>query len=133
MALQAEHSGIGYTAELVHALEKHPHKPRLLETSPLVAQLSCAANSAPGMPSKLKRAVRKLERSMGIDSSKCSKKSKVDTKALGEIQDWFVHGSAADGSLARGLGKALVTTTQAVDIINGGLKINALVSLTRRR
>ncbi len=63
----------------------------------------------------MKRAVKKVS-------------SSGDKKALKELQDWFVEGSSADGTLMAGLGKAMVSTTQAVDIINGGVKVNALVS-----
>lgn len=75
------------------------------------------------MPNHLKEAVRKAERSV-------STKRKVDKKALKEVQDWWVTGSVNDGSLKAGLGKAMVSTTQAVDIINGGVKVNALVRPT---
>ncbi|ORX38339.1 hypothetical protein BD324DRAFT_620480 [Kockovaella imperatae] len=115
-----EHSGIGYTAELVRALERNPHKPKLLESSPLVSGMVCYANTAPEMPTKLKKSVRKLEKSMS------KKGAKADTKALKDVEEWFVSGSLEDHSLPRGLGKAMVSTTQAIDIINGGLKINAL-------
>ena len=60
------------------------------------------------------------------------KKAKVDRKALKEVEDWWVTGSAEDGTLPKGMGRGLVSTTQAVDIINGGVKVNALVSLLSR-
>lgn len=53
---------------------------------------------------------------------------KVNKKALKQVEDWWVTGSYEDGTLGKGMGKAMVSTTQAVDIINGGLKVNALVS-----
>ena len=74
------------------------------------------------MPAKLRKSIRKVEKSLTGQQS-----SKVDKKALKEVEEWFAKGSVEDGSMPRGLGKAMVTTTQAVDIINGGLKINALV------
>ena len=75
------------------------------------------------MPSELKKAVRKVEKSL---AAHCSK---VNKAALKRIQDWWVHGSYQDGILEEGLGRAMVSTTQAVDIINGGVKVNALVRL----
>ena len=87
--------------------------------------ISCAADFAPDTPSKLKRAIRKVEKSLALQSHK---KSKVDKKALKEVEDWWVKGSVEDGAMMPGMGKAMVSTTQAVDIINGGVKINALVS-----
>ncbi|WVQ79778.1 hypothetical protein IAT38_001878 [Cryptococcus sp. DSM 104549] len=114
------HTGIGYISLLIAALERHPHAPSLSASSPLVNLLSCGAETAPNMPKSLQRAVRKVE------SSFKGGKGKVDKKALKEIEDWYVTGSYEDGTLMKGMGKALVSTTQAVDIINGGLKVNAL-------
>jgi len=76
------------------------------------------------MTKHLKKAVHDLEASLS------SKHGKVDQKALKALQDWWVEGSYEDGTLPVGLGKALVSTTQAVDIINGGLKVNALVCVS---
>lgn len=44
-------------------------------------------------------------------------KGKVDKCALKKVQDWWTKDAK---------GRALVSTTQAVDIINAGMKINAL-------
>ncbi|OCF32697.1 Gly-Xaa carboxypeptidase [Kwoniella heveanensis BCC8398] len=114
------HTGIGYISLLIAALERHPHEPHLNVESPLVNMIACAADSAPSVPPKLRKAIRKVEDSLA------AKKGKVDEKALKEIEDWYITGSYEDGSLGKGMGKALVSTTQAVDIINGGLKVNAL-------
>lgn len=124
---KAAHTGIGLISQFIAALEKHPHQPYLNPESPLVTFISCAADYAPKIPSKLKRAIRRVEASL---TSKHGKKAKVDKTALKEVEDWWVEGSARDGSLSPGLGKAMVSTTQAVDIINGGVKVNALVGQT---
>jgi Gly-Xaa carboxypeptidase len=107
---------------LIAALEEHPHKPYLNPESPLVNLISCAADSAPGMPKSLKKAIGRVTDSMATGQGK------VDKKALKVVEDWWVQGSYEDGTLAKGMGKAMVSTTQAVDIINGGVKVNALVS-----
>ena len=120
----AAHTGIGIISQLIAAIERHPHTPLLEAESPLVAFISCAADFAPKIPNKLKKAIRRVEAS--LDHSK-GKKPKVDKKALKEVEDWWVEGSVSDGTLSAGEGKALVSTTQAVDIINGGVKVNALV------
>jgi Gly-Xaa carboxypeptidase len=73
------------------------------------------------MSKSLRKAVFDLEDSL------TSKKGKVDKKALEKVLDWWVEGSVKEGVLPPGLGKAMVSTTQAVDIINGGVKVNALV------
>lgn len=119
----APHTGIGYLALLIAELERHPHKPLLEAESPLVGFLACGAASAPGMPKDLKRSVRKVENSLA------SKSGKVDKKALKELEDWWVHGSVLDSGAPEGFGRAMVSTTQATDIITGGLKVNALVSV----
>jgi len=120
----AEHTGIGLISLLIAELEKNPHEPYLNPDSPLVTMISCAADYAPETPNKLKRAIRKVEKSLAPTSHG---KSKVDKKALKEVEDWWVKGSVEDGALMPGMGKAMVSTTQAVDIINGGVKVNALV------
>jgi hypothetical protein len=77
------------------------------------------------MPKTLRRDVEKLGKSLAI--SKKHRKGKGDKKALKRIEEWWVNGSESDGTLPPGAGRAMVSTTQAVDIINGGVKVNALV------
>jgi hypothetical protein len=77
------------------------------------------------MPKTLRQDVEKLGKSLAI--SKKHKKGKGDKKALKRIEEWWVNGSENDGTLPPGAGRAMVSTTQAVDIINGGVKVNALV------
>ncbi|WWC71375.1 uncharacterized protein I206_105330 [Kwoniella pini CBS 10737] len=114
------HTGIGYISQLITALEDHPHQPYLPVTSPLVNYITCAADKAPGIPKNLKKAANKLTDSL------TKANGKFDKKALKAIEDWFVSGSVEDGTFQQGLGRAWVSTTQAVDIIHGGLKVNAL-------
>jgi Gly-Xaa carboxypeptidase len=116
----AAHTGIGLISLLIAALEHNPHRPYLNPTSPLVNYLECAAEFSDGMPKGLRKAVFDLEDSLS------SKRGEVDNKALEKVLDWWVEGSVADGTLPKGMGKAMVSTTQAVDIINGGVKVNAL-------
>ncbi|WWC63504.1 uncharacterized protein I303_106107 [Kwoniella dejecticola CBS 10117] len=118
------HTGIGYIAQLIAALEAHPHEPYLPITSPLVNYITCAADEAPGIPKDLKKAANRLTDSLAKARSKGD--GRYDHKALKAIQDWFVSGSVEDGTFQKGLGQAWVSTTQAVDIIHGGLKVNAL-------
>lgn len=86
----------------------------------------CAAEYSPNVPTHLRHAINKVD-----DSLSAKGKGKVDKKALKEVEDWWVHGSAKDGTLREGLGRAMVSTTQATDIINGGVKVNALVRLSQ--
>jgi Gly-Xaa carboxypeptidase len=121
----ALHTGIGLISLLIAAIEQNPHKPYLNPDSPLVNFISCAADFAPHIPQELKKAIRKVEASLVPQGHK---KVKVDHKALKEVEEWWTSGSAEDGTLPLGMGKAMVSTTQATDIINGGMKVNALVS-----
>jgi len=104
---------------LIAELEKNPHKPYLNPESPLIGYTSCAANHAAGAPKDLKKAINKVTDSIA--------KGKVDKKALAKVQEWWEVGSAKDGVMPPGMGRAMISTTQAADIINGGVKINALV------
>ncbi len=88
--------------------------------------MSCAADHAPKFPSDVRKAVHKIEASMA------SKQGKVDKKALQRLEQWFVEDSARDGVLPPRMGASMLATTQAVDIVNGGVKVNALVRSLRR-
>ena len=113
---------------LIAELEGHPHQTYLNPDSPLVQLISCAADSSPDIPHDLKRAIHKVEDSLSVQGCKGKKgKGKIDAKALKQVEDWWVEGSYKDGTLPRGMGKAMVSTTQATDIIDGGVKVNALV------
>jgi Gly-Xaa carboxypeptidase len=123
----AVHTGIGYLAKIISAIEDHPHAPHLTPENPLNTLLTCAAASSPNIPKGLKKDVAKLSQSLLVNKHK--KKSRVNKKALKRIEEWWVNGSEEDGTLPPGAGRAMVSTTQAVDIINGGVKVNALVCL----
>ncbi|KAL1405829.1 hypothetical protein Q8F55_007507 [Vanrija albida] len=111
------HTGIGLISLLLAEIERTPHKPVLKAESPLVGLVSCAANAA-GAPKDLRALINKLNKSI--------EKGRPDKDILKRLRDWWVTGSAEQGVLPPGMGKALVSTTQAVDIINGGVKVNAL-------
>lgn len=108
---------------MIAALEQNPHKPTLSLTSPLMGWMSCAADHAPKFPADVRKAVHKIEASQAS-----GKHGKVDKKALERLKEWFVVDSAKDGVLPPRMGGSMLATTQAVDIINGGVKVNALVS-----
>lgn len=116
------HTGIGLMSLLIAELEKNPHKPYLNPESPLIGYTSCTANYAKDAPSSLKKAINKVTEGIA--------KGKVDKRALRAVQEWWETGSAQDKVLPPGMGRSMIGTTQAVDIINGGVKINALVSGT---
>lgn len=111
-----KHTGIGLMSLALAELERHPHKPYLNPESPLVDFTACAARYSPQTPEDLKKHVAKVTRSL--------EKGKVDKKALKWIEKWWTN--LDQYGFLPGLGRAMVSTTQAIDIINGGVKINAL-------
>lgn len=113
-----EHTGIGLMALLIAQLERNPYTPYLNPESPLIGYTSCAANHAPEAPESLKKAINKVTKSIS--------NGKVDKHALSAVQEWWEVGSAQDRVMPPGMGRSMIGTTQAVDIIHGGVKINAL-------
>ncbi|KAF9511576.1 hypothetical protein BS47DRAFT_1377147 [Hydnum rufescens UP504] len=87
----------------------NPHEAHLKRTSPLYSTLLCAAEHAPDMDGHLKQ---ELYKSVKSD------------RALKQVES-IVFNSPDIGDIAR----ALSTTTQAVDFIQGGIKVNALPEL----
>lgn len=96
-----EHSGIGIMAELIVALERNPYKPVLTKENPLRGYLECQAKFSPY-----------------------------------ELEPWLYRALMHDTDgheigrrLSEERGPATrfsMQTSQAVDIIHGGLKVNAL-------
>ncbi|KAJ3046843.1 hypothetical protein HDU99_009666, partial [Rhizoclosmatium hyalinum] len=101
-----KHTGIGYASLLVAALEKESYPVTLPDKNPLLATTRCYVENAPNPNPELKWAVNNLNKG----------------------------GRALITQYLTSLGQeSLLTTTQAVDIIQGGLKVNALpekVSIT---
>jgi Gly-Xaa carboxypeptidase len=100
------HTGIGMASELVSLIESHPYPPSLKPQNPYLGLLECGARHAPKFPRRLKALLRK------------STGAKARDKLARE---------ASRQSLAI---KYLMTTSLAVDIIHGGVKVNALPERT---
>ncbi|KAJ3025897.1 UNVERIFIED_CONTAM: hypothetical protein HDU68_006518 [Siphonaria sp. JEL0065] len=101
------HTAIGYLAKVVSALEDDPFVPRVskdLTTSVLFNELQCGAELGLDMDQQLRKAIIKAR----------STKSK---KAQQKVVDLLVPNVKL---------KALMMTSQALDIIIGGQKVNAL-------
>ncbi|KAI9351130.1 carboxypeptidase S [Zopfochytrium polystomum] len=108
-----EHTGIGILAELIVHMEAHPF-PLSLGTdsneSPLLGELRCAASHGPSMDDDLRAAILKVDSTTGA-------KKRIAKRALANrLAKYPVY-------------KAVISTTQAVDIISGGVKVNALPEL----
>ncbi|KAM0207231.1 hypothetical protein ACHAQI_007718 [Fusarium lateritium] len=92
------HTGIGIMAEIVSALEAKPYTPAILKGSPVYNHLVCLARHSPDAHSKLSHLLKK------DDLEKLTAEViRLDPNA-----------------------KFIIQTTQAVDIIRGGQKINAM-------
>ncbi|ORX36637.1 hypothetical protein BD324DRAFT_681411 [Kockovaella imperatae] len=94
-----EHTGIGVMSLILTALEAHPFRPELNPMGPFIKHLSCLADLAPDAPSKLK-------------------------KDLKNPKKW--DKMARDLAGGDRIMNSYLATTQAIDIIGGGVKINAL-------
>jgi len=105
-SIPPDHTSIGIISQLVTSLEANPFKPSLPLDSPVLSLLSCAAEYGQ-LPKSLKRDVKR-----GTVNGK-----KGDHARL----------NAAKGFSSLGRGpRYLVSTSQAVDVIKGGVKVNAL-------
>ncbi|GAA5949200.1 hypothetical protein JCM21900_000857 [Sporobolomyces salmonicolor] len=109
-SIPPDHSGIGIISTIVNALEAHPFDPTLPLTSPIYSLLSCAADYGK-IPPSLKRSVKR-----GLAHGRKGEKARQ------HVADEF----AALGRLQR----YLVSTSQAVDVVAGGVKVNALPELS---
>ncbi|KIJ65717.1 hypothetical protein HYDPIDRAFT_39633 [Hydnomerulius pinastri MD-312] len=98
-----EHTGIGLLSRLVTAIEDNPHKPQLIRSGTQFAATQCKAAYAPSYPDNLR----------GL-----AQKASSDDSALEQLQEGLL------GLLP--VYKAMLGTTQAVDLIEGGVKVNAL-------
>lgn len=98
-----EHTGIGLMAEVVTRLERTPFEPLFTPRNPTFYEYQCVAEHSHDMPRDVARAIR----------------SAASSPAASRVAAKYIYNS--------GLGsRALVTTLQAVDVIFGGVKLNAL-------
>lgn len=96
------HTGIGIMSQIINKLEANPYTPKIIEDGPIHRHLQCQARYSPKAIPKLTELV-----------------SKGD---LGGLAQLMVD--------ARFDLRYLIQTSQAVDIISGGQKINAMPEVT---
>ncbi|KAI0792112.1 carboxypeptidase S [Abortiporus biennis] len=96
------HTSIGILSALLVHYESNPYTPRLNRGTPMYLKAQCLASHAPELPSPLRTAL--------IKSTKSD-------KALREAETYLFSDKFF---------KSLVGTTQAIDLIQGGVKTNAL-------
>ncbi|KAJ3202387.1 hypothetical protein HDU82_007380 [Entophlyctis luteolus] len=111
-SIPPRHTSIGYLAKVIDALEENPSQPKIsdrnLDESPLFGELQCGAVHGPSMPQKLKTAI--IE---AAEAKSPSKRKKAQAKIV-ELLETDTNK------------RALMMTTQAIDLISGGVKVNAL-------
>ncbi|KAF8963426.1 hypothetical protein BDZ97DRAFT_1661730 [Flammula alnicola] len=96
------HTSIGILSALLVHYEKHPYEVKVTRNEPVYDTLQCVAQHANDVPSHLRRLI---------------KQSVQSNKALHRLQSFIRE----DRVLS-----SLVGTTQAIDLIHGGVKSNAL-------
>jgi Gly-Xaa carboxypeptidase len=102
-----DHTSIGVLAELITMIESTQYRTSLAEENPYYSQLQCGAEYSPDFPSTLKKLLHKRQSS----SHSCKHKP-----------DYLAIEAAKQGPMI----KYLMQTSQAVDVINGGVKVNAM-------
>lgn len=92
---------------MITALESNPHSLDLTRTSTAFQQVKCEAVHGPSFPPIIRNLVERAE---------------YDDTALDVLARALVD---LDGMQGR-VYEALISTTQAVDLVSGGVKVNAL-------
>ncbi|OCH93649.1 carboxypeptidase S [Obba rivulosa] len=97
------HTTIGILASLLVHFEENPYEVKLARGTPMYLKAQCLAAHAPVLPKDIRKAIKKASKS---------------DRALREAGDALFE---LDGDF-----RAFTGTTQAIDLINGGVKTNAL-------
>ncbi|KAF8437233.1 hypothetical protein L210DRAFT_3682609 [Boletus edulis BED1] len=101
-SLPPPHTSIGLLAAFLVAFERNPFDPHLIRGSPVYKNYQCVARYAPGLPDSLRKDI--------IDAE-------YSDKALQSVEEELFRDTRI---------KNLVGTTQAIDLVTGGVKVNAL-------
>lgn len=107
-SIPPDHTSIGVLSELITAIEAEQYEIRLADNNPYFTQLKCGAGYANDFP-------RDLKRDLADRTTSWSGPFK-------QSRDHLAHSAAKQGPAI----KYLMQTSQAVDIISGGVKVNAL-------
>ena len=105
-SVPSDHTSIGVLSEFITIVESTKYAPFLDESNPYLGALQCGAKYSPEFPSDLKRLLRHRS-----SHGQCKAK-----------KDHLAEEAAKQGPFQR----YLVQTSQAVDLIAGGAKVNAL-------
>ncbi|KAK3353785.1 hypothetical protein B0T25DRAFT_545363 [Lasiosphaeria hispida] len=113
-SIPSDHTSIGVLSEIITRIESEQYRTHLEELNPYYTQLQCGAAHSPDFPHKLKKLLTSRASSNSFPWNGHTCKTKPDHLALE---------AAKQGGPAI---KYLMQTSQAVDVISGGAKINAL-------
>ncbi|KUJ21139.1 carboxypeptidase S [Mollisia scopiformis] len=102
-----DHTSIGILSELVYLIESTQYRTKLYDENPYFTQLQCGAAYSPKFDPKLKKLLDERLQSRGTGAAH---------------HDPLALEAAKQGASI----KYLLQTSQAVDIISGGVKVNAL-------
>lgn len=105
-SIPPDHTSIGIMSELVYMIEQNPFGTTLTEKNPILQYMQCLAVNSE-MPSLVKKAILRA----GFDK--------------------FANGLIMKSLSKVALTKSLILTSQAVDVISGGAKANALPESTK--
>jgi Gly-Xaa carboxypeptidase len=108
-SIPSDHTSIGILSELITNIEAEQYRTRLADENPYYTQLQCGAAYSPEFPNNLKKLLSRRQSS----GSHATCKARPDHLALE---------AAKQGPDI----KYLMQTSQAVDVISGGIKVNAL-------
>ncbi|KAI7499124.1 carboxypeptidase S [Hortaea werneckii] len=109
-SIPVDHTSIGVMSELITAIEAQQYPTYLADDNPILGLLQCSAEHAPEFPSKLKKLLD--HRSPSLRTSPKPDHLALEAAKLGRPIQY------------------LMQTSQAVDVIQGGAKVNALPERT---
>ncbi|KAI7084517.1 carboxypeptidase S [Hortaea werneckii] len=109
-SIPVDHTSIGVMSELITAIEAQQYPTYLADDNPILGLLQCSADHAPEFPSKLKKLLD--QRSHSLQTSQKPDHLALEAAKLGRPIQY------------------LMQTSQAVDVIQGGAKVNALPERT---
>jgi Gly-Xaa carboxypeptidase len=107
-SIPSDHTSIGVVSELITHIEAKQYPTHLIDENPYYTQLHCGAEHSPDFPKTLKKLLAKRA-SHGQETCKAK-------------PDYLALEAAKQGPAI----KYLMQTSQAVDKISGGIKVNAL-------
>ncbi|KAK3338868.1 hypothetical protein B0H65DRAFT_474761 [Neurospora tetraspora] len=123
-SIPSDHTSIGVLSELITRIEAEQYRTHLEEENPYFTQLQCGAAHSPQFSHKLKKLLRAHHRHSSSPSSSSGRQQQHSETCKAKVKpDYLALEAAAQGGPAI---KYLMQTSQAVDVIAGGVKVNAL-------